>query len=266
MPEFRHVQYRVEDGGVAVLLFDRPEAKNALLPEMTDEAGEALAAAAADPAVRALVLSGAGEAFSAGADLKLMGRGDRLGRTAIVGRERGRHGIERTRAVLDFPKPTIAAVHGPVAGMACAWALACDVVVASATARFHFSFVRIGFVTDCGTSWLLVRRVGIGQAKRLVLTGDPVDADEAGRIGLCEEVVAEGADLQRAIELARRMAERPPLAVANARRILEFASRSGFEDAADLESWTQGALGETEDHKEAVRAFVEKRPPRFVGS
>lgn len=266
MAGYAYVDYRVLDGGVALLLFARPEAKNAMLPEMNDEAADALARAAADPEVRALVLSGQGDAFSAGADLKLMGREDRLGRSAIVGRERGRHGIERTRAVLDFPKPTIAAVHGAVAGMACAWALACDVVVAAATARFHFSFVRVGFVTDCGTSWLLVRRVGIGQAKRLVLTGDPVDAAEALRIGLCEELVAEGGDVDRAVELARRIGERPPLAVAHARRILEFAARSGFEDAADLESWTQGALGETEDHKEAVRAFVEKRSPRFRGA
>jgi len=264
--EHRYIEYRVEDGGVAVLLWNRPEAKNAMLPEMNDEAAAALAAAAADPAVRALVLSGNGDSFSAGADLKLMGRSDRLGRSAIVGHERGRHGIDRTKAVLDFPKPTIAAVHGAVAGMACAWALACDVVIASASARFHFSFVRVGFVPDCGTSWLLVRRVGIGQAKRMVLTGDPVDAAEAARLGLCEEVVGEGADLARGLELARRIAERPPLAVREARRVLEHAARASFDDAADLESWIQGALGETEDHKEAVRAFAEKRPPRFGGS
>src|SRR5882757_7426461 len=183
MSDFRYVRYAVEDG-IALLLWNRPEAKNAMLPEMNDEAGEALRLAAADPNVRALVLSGVGDASSAGADLKLMGRGDRRGRTAIVGRERGQHGIERTRQLLDFAKPTLAAVHGPVAGMACAWALACDVVVAGADARFDFSFVKVGFVTDCGTSWLLVRRVGVGQAKRIVLTADPVAADEALRIGL----------------------------------------------------------------------------------
>lgn len=265
MAGFTHVQYRVEDG-VAFLLWNRPEAKNAMLPEMNDEAGEALRLAAADPEVRALVLSGVGDAFSAGADLKLMGRTDRLGRTALVGRERGKHGIERTQQLLDFPKPTVAAVHGAVAGMACAWALACDVVVADASARFHFSFVRVGFVTDCGTSWLLVRRVGIGQAKRAVLTGDPVPAEEAHRIGLCDELVPAGEDVARATELARKIAAQPPLAVAHARRILEYATRASFADAAEMESWTQGALGETDDHKEAVRAFVEKRPPRFTGS
>jgi 2-(1,2-epoxy-1,2-dihydrophenyl)acetyl-CoA isomerase len=265
MSSFRYVQYRVEDG-IALLLWNRPEAKNAMLPEMNDEAGEALRLAAGDPAVRALVLSGVGDAFSAGADLKLMGRGDRLGRTALVGRERGKHGIERTQQLLDFPKPTIAAVHGAVAGMACAWALACDMIVAAADARFHFSFVRVGFVTDCGTSWLLVRRVGIGQAKRAVLTGDPVPADEALRIGLCDELVPAGGDLERALGLARKIATQPPLAVANARRILEYAARSSFADAAEMEAWTQGALGETEDHKEAVRAFAEKRPPKFTGA
>jgi 2-(1,2-epoxy-1,2-dihydrophenyl)acetyl-CoA isomerase len=265
MSDFRYVRYSVVDG-IAEILWNRPEAKNAMLPEMNDEAGEALRRAAADPSVRALVLSGAGAAFSAGADLKLMGRGDRLGRSAIVGRERGKHGIERAQQLLDFPKPTIAAVHGPAAGMACAWALACDVVVAGADARFHFSFVKVGFVTDCGTSWLLVRRVGVGQAKRIVLTGDPVPADEALRIGLCDELTPEGGDVARATELARKIAAQPPLAVANARRILEYAARSSFADAAEMESWTQGALGETEDHKEAVRAFAEKRPPRFTGA
>ena len=266
MSGFRHIEYRVDDGGIAVLQWNRPEARNALLPEMTDEAGEALRRAAADPAIRALVLSGVGDSFSAGADLKLMGRGDRLGRSALVGRDRGRHGTERTRQVLEFPKPTIAAVHGAVAGMACAWALGCDILVASTTAKFHFSFVRVGFVTDCGTSWLLVRRVGIGQAKRLVLTGDPVGAEEALRIGLCEILTAPGEDLQEAVALARRIAERPPLAVQNARRILEHAARASFDDAAELEAWTQGALGETEDHKEAVRAFAEKRTPKFTGT
>jgi 2-(1,2-epoxy-1,2-dihydrophenyl)acetyl-CoA isomerase len=263
--EYKYIDYAVRDGGVALLLWNRPAARNAMLPEMNDEAGDALARAATDPAVHALVLSGAGDAFSAGADLKLMGRADRLGRSAIVGHERGQHGIARTRQLLDFPKPTIAAVHGPVAGMACAWALACDLVVASRSARFVFSFVKVGFVTDCGTSWLLVRRVGIGQAKRIVLTAEPVDGEEALRLGLCDELTEERADVERALELAGRIAAQPPLAVRQARRVLEHAARSSFEDAADLEAWTQGALGETEDHKEAVRAFAEKRPPRFTG-
>jgi 2-(1,2-epoxy-1,2-dihydrophenyl)acetyl-CoA isomerase len=262
---YRYVDYRVEADGVAVLRWNRPEARNALLPEMTDEAVAALDEAAADAAVRALVLSGTGEAFSAGADLKLMGSGDRLGRTALEGWSRGRHGIAGTRRVLDFPKPTVAALHGPVAGMACAWALACDIVVAGADARFHLSFVRVGFVTDCGTSWLLLRRVGMGQAKRIVLTGDPVDAVEAARIGLCDELTESGRDLDRALALARRIAAQPPLAVRQARRVLEHAARASFEDAADLESWVQGALGETADHKEAVAAFAAKRPPQFRG-
>jgi 2-(1,2-epoxy-1,2-dihydrophenyl)acetyl-CoA isomerase len=266
MSEFKYVDYTVREGGVAVLLWNRPEAKNALLPEMTDEAGHALERAASDTAVRALVLSGAGDAFSAGADLKRMAGPDRLGRSALVGRDRNLHGIARTRQFLALSKPTVAAVHGAAAGMACAFALACDVVVASTDARFHFSFVRVGFVPDSGTSWLLVRRVGIGRAKRMVLTGDPVGGEEALRIGLCDELTPPGGDLERAITLARTIAERPPLAVHHSRRVLEHAARSSFDDAAELEAWTQGVLGETEDHKEAVRAFVEKRPPRFTGS
>jgi 2-(1,2-epoxy-1,2-dihydrophenyl)acetyl-CoA isomerase len=261
-----HVEYRVEPSGVAILRWNRPDARNALLPEMTEAAMAALDRAAADDGVRALVLTGAGDAFSAGADLKLMGRGDRLGRSALEGWRRGRHGSAGSRKLLDFPKPTIAAVHGPVAGMACAWALACDVVVAGADAKFHLSFVKVGFVTDCGTSWLLLRRVGMGQAKRIVLTGDPVDAAEAGRIGLCDELVEQGRDVERAVALASRIAAQPPLAVQQARRVLEHAARASFEDAADFEAWVQGALGETSDHKEAVAAFREKRAPRFDGT
>jgi 2-(1,2-epoxy-1,2-dihydrophenyl)acetyl-CoA isomerase len=261
-----HVDYRVEPGGVAVLRWNRPESRNALLPEMTEAAMAALDVAAEDAAVRALVLTGAGDAFSAGADLKLMGRGDRLGRSALEGWRRGRHGSAGSRKLLDFPKPTIAAVHGPVAGMACAWALACDIVVAGADARFHLSFVKVGFVPDCGSSWLLLRRIGIGQAKRIVLTGDPVDAAEAARIGLCDELVGKGADVERALALAGRIAAQPPLAVQQARRVLEHAARAGFDDAADFEAWIQGALGETADHKEAVAAFAEKRTPKFDGT
>jgi len=266
MSEYRYIEFTRRDDGVATLLWNRPGVKNALLPEMTDEAGDALRRAAGDEGVRALVLSGSGDAFSAGADLKNLARPERLGRSALAGHERGRHGTARVRELLEFPKPTVGAIHGPVAGMACAWALACDVLVAGADARFHPSFVRFGFVTDCGASWLLVRRVGVAQAKRLVLTGDPVDAQEALRIGLCEEISPSGEDVERATALAARMAERPPLAVQHARRVLDFAAGATFDDAAELEAWTQGALGESEDHQEAVRAFVEKRPPRFTGS
>ncbi len=259
------IRYSVDADGIAWLLWNRPAEKNALLPEMTDEACRRLDEAAADEKVRCLVLSGEGEAFSAGADLKRLAEPGRVGRNALEGHARGQHGTAGVRKVLGFPKPTIAAVHGPAAGMACAWALACDIVVAAPDARFHFSFLRVGFVTDCGTSWLLVRRVGIGQAKKIVLTSDPVSGADAVRIGLADELAEASSDLQRAGEIARRIGERAPLAVREARRILEFARTSSFDEAAELEGWVQGALGETEDHKEALRAFSEKRPPRFQG-
>ncbi len=259
------VEYEIVEGGVAVLRWNRPAARNALTPEMVDAAAAALARAAKDAAVGAVVVTGAGSAFSAGADLKRMARPERLGRNAIEGWRRGRHGAEGPSRLLGFPKPTIAALHGPVAGMACAWALACDVVVAAADARFHLGFVPMGFVPDSGSSWLLVRRVGLGQAKRIVLTGAPVDGAEAERIGLCDVLVEPGRDVEAAVEMGRRIARQPPLAVAQARRVLEFASRASFEDAVELEAWVQGALGETDDHREAVRAFVEKREPRFRG-
>lgn len=265
MTEAAEVEYERLEGGVAVLRWNRPDARNALTPEMVDAALRALGRAAGDAEVRAVVLTGAGAAFSAGADLKRMARPDRLGRSALEGWRRGRHGAEGPTRLAAFPKPTIAALHGPVAGMGCAWALACDVVVAGDDTRFHLGFVPMGFVPDSGSSWLLVRRVGLGHAKRIVLGGEPVDASEAERIGLCELRVEAGCDVEAAIELARRIARQPPLAVAHARRVLEFAAHSSLADASELEAWVQGALGETEDHREAVRAFVEKRTPRFRG-
>jgi 2-(1,2-epoxy-1,2-dihydrophenyl)acetyl-CoA isomerase len=252
-------------GGIATITLNRPEALNALLPEMGDELADLVARADADENVRVIVLTGAGKAFSAGADLKLMGRADRLGRSALVGRQRNLHGSGVVERLLRRDKPMIAALNGVAAGMACAYVLACDFAIAHAAARFVFGFVRIGFVPDSGTTYLLTRRVGVAAAQKIILTGEAVEAQEALRLGLVSEVVPAEGFAARVAELAAAIAAQPPQAVMMARGLLARAVDADFRQAAEAEALAQGILGETEDHKEAVRAFIEKRKPQFTG-
>jgi 2-(1,2-epoxy-1,2-dihydrophenyl)acetyl-CoA isomerase len=250
---------------IATITLNRPEALNALLPEMNDRVPELIDQAEGDEAVRVLVLTGAGKAFSAGADLKLMGRPDRLGRSALVGRQRTLHGASVVERMLRREKPMIAAVNGVVAGMACPFVLACDLAIASEEARFVFSFVKVGFVPDCGTTYLLPRRVGLANAERLCLTAEPVGAAEALRLGLIGEVVPSDRFRARVREVAELIAAHPPQAIRQARGLLERGAESDFRQAIEAEAMAQGVLGETQDHQEAVRAFGEKRRPVFSG-
>jgi 2-(1,2-epoxy-1,2-dihydrophenyl)acetyl-CoA isomerase len=184
----------------------------------------------------------------------------------LVGRQRTLHGAAVVERLLQREKPLIAAVNGVAAGMACAFVLAADFAVAAESARFLFSFVNVGFIPDSGCTWLLPRRVGLANAQRLCLLGEPVGAAEALRLGLVSEVVADQTLGARVVALAQRIASQPPHAVRIARGLLAAALERGFRDAADAEALAQGILGETADHQEAVRAFIEKRPPKFTGS
>jgi 2-(1,2-epoxy-1,2-dihydrophenyl)acetyl-CoA isomerase len=258
------ILYDASDG-IATLTLNRPKALNALLPEMTDRLVELVGEAEADDAVRVLVLTGAGTAFSAGADLKLMGRPDRLGRSALVGRQRTLHGAEVVEHLLRREKPMLAAVNGVVAGMACSLVLACDFALAADTARFVFGFVKVGFIPDSGCTFLLPRRVGLATAQRLCLAAEPVSADEARRVGLVTQVVPAAELAARARTVAATIAEQPPQAVRLTRGLLERGAESAFRPAVEAEALAQGVLGETADHQEAVRAFAEKRPPVFTG-
>jgi 2-(1,2-epoxy-1,2-dihydrophenyl)acetyl-CoA isomerase len=259
-----HILYSVA-AGVATITFNRPDALNALLPEMGDQLAALVDRAEADEQVRVIVLTGAGRAFSAGADLKLMGRGDRLGRSALVGRERNLHGSGIVERLLARDKPMIAAVNGVAAGMACAYVLAADFAVAADTAKLVFGFTKLGFVPDCGNTWLLPRRVGLANAQRIALTAEPVGATEGLRLGLFTEVVPAAELAARADGIARTIASRAPHAVRLARMLLARNAEGDFRQAVEAEALAQGILGETEDHKEAVRAFAEKRDPVFQG-
>jgi 2-(1,2-epoxy-1,2-dihydrophenyl)acetyl-CoA isomerase len=249
--------------GVATLTLNRPEARNALDMTMRRELESALTRLDADADVRVLVVRGAGEHFSSGGDVKLM-RDNQM--TAAEGQSRV-EAINRAIILLArFRTPTIAMVDGAAAGAGCNIALACDIVVASDRARFGEMFARIGLIPDAGGTYFLPRRIGLARAKEFVFTADIIDAREAERIGLINRVVPT-ADLEReTLALARRIADGPPRVLAAAKALLDRAAGLDLESALQWEALTQGAMIASADHREGLRAFFEKRPPRFNGA
>jgi enoyl-CoA hydratase len=249
------VSVRVErDGAVAVVTIDREQALNALDVDTLTALRDRLRELAADEEVRALVLTGAGErAFVAGADIKYMSG---LGPEEAKGW--GALGHEAARLLEEMPKPTIAAINGFALGGGCELALGCDVRYASSRARIGQPEVDLGIVPGWGGTQRLARVCGLGVAKELILTGRTIDADEALRVGLVSEI----ADpvLDRALETARTLAEKSPVALRTAKHLLNMSPAALEREAQEF-----GDLFATEDAKEGLAAFAEKRPPRFVG-
>jgi 2-(1,2-epoxy-1,2-dihydrophenyl)acetyl-CoA isomerase len=249
--------------GVATLTLNRPEARNALNMTMRRDLEVALAQLDEDRDVRVVVVRGAGEHFCAGGDVKLM-RDHPM--TAAEGQSR----VEAiNRAILALARlrvPTIAMVDGAAAGAGCNLALACDLVVASDRARFGELFARIGLIPDAGGTFFLPRRVGLARAKELVFTANIIDAREAERIGLVNRVVPAAALEAETYALARRIADGPPRVLAAAKALLDRAAGLDLQSALHWEALTQGEMIAAADHREGLRAFFEKRPPRFTGA
>ncbi len=246
-------------GPVAVLVMDRPEARNAIDGAMAQAMEAALDSLEADDALQVGVLGHTGEVFSAGADLKAVARGER---DAIKTERGGFAGVERRAG----DKPLIAAVDGPALGGGCEIALACDLVVASTRARFGLPEVSRGLLATSGGITRLTWSIPPKIAMEMILTAEPVDAGRAADLGLVNRVVAPGEATAEAVRMAEHIARHAPLSVRAARRLAREAATHGDEDrlrqVADRE-WAR--LFETEDYVEGPRAFAEKRPPRWKG-
>ncbi|HET9083901.1 MAG TPA: enoyl-CoA hydratase-related protein [Candidatus Limnocylindrales bacterium] len=254
---------RVEvDGAVATLTLDRPEALNALTVPVKVALREAFESLAADRDVRAVILTGAGRAFSAGQDLAEREQPDAAPLEVEV-RERYNPII---RAIRSMGQPVIAAVNGVAAGAGASLAFACDLRICAEEARFVLAFGRIGLVPDTGATWFLPRIVGRAKATELALAGDQVDATEALRLGLVSRVVPGDRLLDEARALAERIAEGAPLATALTKEALERSATITLDEALEGEAKLQGIAGASRDHAEGLAAFREKRPPRFTGS
>ncbi len=248
------------DDAVAVVTLNRPDKLNAMNAELRGLLMDAFDALADDDDVKVVVLCGAGdEAFVAGADVSEFAARTPEEQRAVYARRR----IYET--VADFPKPVIAAIHGHCLGGGCELALACDVRVADTTARIGQPEIRIGLIPGGGGTQRLARLVGPGQTLRMVLSGDPLDAAEAHRIGLVEMLTEEGQHLQTALELALRMARWSPVALGTAKRAVRAAFERPLSDGLARERELFLEAFASEDGQEGVRAFVEKRRPEFKG-
>ena len=247
-------------GAIGIVTINRAEVKNALTGAMQKDITAAFDEFSSDPEVRAVILTGAGGEFTAGADVKDIGAGgvaDSVGRLAILGR--------MVQSIYNTRKPTVAVVPGVCLGMGWGMALACDIVLAAETARFGAVFRNVGLAPDAGISWFLPRIVGPMRAKELIYSGRFVSGTEAAELGLALEALPQEQLMDRAMELAESMAQGPTLAFALAKRQFDLASTLGLGQFLEAEASTQPIASRSEDSAEAVVAFREKRKPAFKG-
>ena len=256
-----HVLIEIEDG-VGTLTLNRPEKLNAFIGEMRSEIARGIEALGADDGVRAVIVTGTGRAFCAGADVNYL---TRLIETQAI--EEAVALVEAGRrvagAIRGMPKPVIAAINGPAAGGGANLALACDLRLASDTASIGQTFNRIGLHPDWGGTYALPRLVGPARAAELFFFAEMIPAAECERIGLVNRVVAEDELMPLASDWARTLARKPTLPLRLAKEAVQRSLSSSFEEMLDYEKAAQKACFESADALEGVRAFVEKRRPRF---
>jgi 2-(1,2-epoxy-1,2-dihydrophenyl)acetyl-CoA isomerase len=252
------------DDAVATITINRPDAMNALDLASKDALRDAVRQVAEDRQVRAVVLTGSGRAFCVGQDLRehveLMARDhSRIARTV------SEHYNPTVYALATMAKPVVAAVNGIAAGAGASLTFAADVRILADTAGFNTSFAGVALSCDTGASWTLPRLVGFGRAKNLLMFPRLVPADEALAIGLADEVVPPDQVVARALELARQIAQGPTVAYGAIRRALVHAAAHAFAESLTVEEQLMRVTFDTADHREAVTAFLEKRPPAFTG-
>ncbi|MCC7116350.1 MAG: enoyl-CoA hydratase/isomerase family protein [Burkholderiales bacterium] len=258
MGEFDDIAVSRPADGVTLIVIARPEARNALRTRTLAEIAAVLTAAADDAAARAVVITGGVKHFAAGADLKEMAPLDAIG---VLTHERPRH----WRAIQSFPKPLVAAVCGYALGAGCELALACDLVVAGSNAQFGQPEINLGMIPGAGGAARLARTCGKALAMQMVLTGAPIDARAALAAGIAVEVDEPESAIARAIEIASLIASKPPLAVRAAKEAVLRALEAPLSEAVAADRQAFALLAASEDRREGIAAFLEKRTPRFTG-
>jgi 2-(1,2-epoxy-1,2-dihydrophenyl)acetyl-CoA isomerase len=253
-----------ESEGILTITLNRPEKLNAFIGRMRRDLAEALEHAGSDRNVRVVILTGAGRAFSAGGDIafmaELMQRRDAEEFARILGA--GRRVI---LAIRQMTKPVIGSINGPASGAGCNLALACDLRVASTTATFSQSFAKVGLHPDWGGSYFLPRLVTPNKACEMFFLGEAIDAAEANRLGIVNQVVAPEELEAATLQLAERLRAAPPIALAAAKHAVYMSQSAELEEMLRYETEVQMRCFESDDCHEGVQAFLEKREPRFTG-
>jgi 2-(1,2-epoxy-1,2-dihydrophenyl)acetyl-CoA isomerase len=251
---------------IATITLNRPDSLNSLNNQMTSELADAVQAVKRDDSVRAVIVTGAGRAFSSGQDL-----GDLKKKYAdpayvphLAEDLKGRYNPV-VMGLGELEKPVVAAVNGVAAGAGLSLALACDIRIASDKASFIEVFVNVGLVPDAGNTYVLPRLVGLGKALELCFTGDKVSAEQALTLGLVNRVVPGDKLMEAANELAGKLAALPTRAIGLTKRLLHRSLTSDLASQLDAEAVAQESAGQSKDHREGVTAFFEKRPPQFQG-
>lgn len=259
--EFENITFSIEEG-IARITLNQPDRRNSLSYEMVKdiEGGISLAK---EKEAKVLVLTGSGKAFSSGGDMKSMAEG--MANPSPESREKILDYYRSALAVRNVEVPTIAAINGHAIGAGLTLALACDIRIAKDGAKMGPTFVQIGLNPGMGTSYLLQRVVGIGKACELIFTASVIEAREAERIGLVNKVVPEENFEEEVMSLASKIAKGPPLAIRMAKKALRLAQEKDMDTVLEFESFAQGLCLLTDDLKEGIQAFFEKREPEFKG-
>ncbi|HTT37034.1 MAG TPA: enoyl-CoA hydratase-related protein [Burkholderiales bacterium] len=258
-----HLKFSIADG-IAKIVLDRPERKNAFTFEMIDAWIDALQRCRTDDAVKVVLVTGTGDAFCSGGDIVEMG--ERLDHTPEQRKSELFQRIERIPLALeDLDKPVIAVVNGVATGAGMDMALMCDIRYAAQSARFAETYVKVGLVPGAGGAHYLPRLVGVSKALELFLTGDFVDAQEALRLGLVNKVFPDGTLMQQAESIARRMAQAPPLTLRMTKRAIYQGMRNDLRTNLDLISSHYAVITSTQQHQDLVRAFIAARDKKPTG-
>ncbi|HUF99895.1 MAG TPA: enoyl-CoA hydratase-related protein [Ilumatobacter sp.] len=252
------VATELREDGTLLLTLSYPARRNAISMRMRGELEECFVRAQADSACRSIVLTGDGDHFCSGGDLSSF-----PGITSSSGRHRMQNLHRVIRLMVAGQKPVIAAVEGAAMGAGLGLAAACDVIVASETARFSAPFARFNLVPDYGAMWTLINRIGIGRTKLLVMSGRTIEGTEAERMGLVDQLAPAGEALSEALELARQVSKGAPLAHEMLKAVLARGPRS-LDEVLAAEADSQGVLFGTEDFVEGYSAFFERREPKFM--